>query len=157
NYVTIPTTNPPPDWVVSFPGGGTGVVGDFNGDTFADLALYNAGVWTISFSMLDVFGIRCSSTADIASPLLVSFGTGAEIPRAADMNGDGLDDLVLYTPVQGSGRWRVKYNRGGCNPFPASDPPQDLAPFGADRSGYIPVLGDFDGNGTIDRAVFSRG
>jgi hypothetical protein len=115
-----------------------GVVADFNGDTISDLAVYRNGFWYVS-----LFN-------DSVANLYAAFGGADDIPLAGDLDGDGRADLVIYRP--NTGYWYVNFQRNGAY----SGVADIIAPFGG-GAGDIPVLGDFDGNGTIDRAIYRAG
>jgi len=115
-----------------------GVVADFNGDTISDLALYQNGSWRIS-----LFN-------DAVVSLQATFGTAGDVPMAADVNGDGKPDLVIYRPS--TGFWSVNYQKNG-----AYDGAVDRTSAFGGMPNDIPVMGDFDGNGTIDRAIYRNG
>ena len=115
-----------------------GVVADFNGDTISDLALYRDGLWLIS-----LFN-------DAVVSLQPTFGGAGDIPMAGDVNGDGKTDLVIYRPS--TGLWSVNYQKNG-----AYDGAVDRASNFGGMANDIPVVGDFDGNGTIDRAIYRNG
>jgi hypothetical protein len=63
---------------------------------------------------------------------------------AADMNRDGLDDLVTYR----AGVWGIDYDLDGVA--------ESVTSFGG-TPGDTPLLGDFDGDGDIDFAIFRSG
>jgi hypothetical protein len=115
-----------------------GIVADFNGDTISDLALYRSGFWFISLFNDSVVGMQAA------------FGGAGDVPLAADVDGDGKADLVIYRP--GTGVWYVNYQKNGAYDGVADR----ISPFGGGQND-IPVLGDFDGNGTIDRAIYRSG
>lgn len=116
-----------------------GLVGDFNGDTMSDLTVFRNGIWYVSFYN------------DAVATWRIGFGAPTDIPLTADLNGDGLSDFILFRAT--GGYWYVKYNTGV--PFLGGIPDQ-ITRFGG-LAGDIPVLGDFDGDGTVDRAIYRSG
>jgi len=106
----------------------TGV--DFDGDTEADLAVYEAtsGNWFFVRSTLG-FGIQAN------------FGAPNYLPVPGDYDGDGKADTAVYD--MGTGDWFVDQTTDGLVIYPS---------FGG--AGYIPVPGDYDGDGQTDIAVY---
>src|SRR5262245_7086244 len=74
----------------------------------------------------------------------VSAGRGASAIAAADVNGDGLLDLLVGNEVEGSLQPLLGDGRGSLSPgprYPAGANPLDIA------------VGDFDRNGQLDCAI----
>jgi hypothetical protein len=128
-----------PNAIVGFGSGAdVGLVGDYDGDTLTDTAVFRAGFWFIALYN------------DSLANRFAAFGGAGDVPLAADVNGDGLADLVLYRP--GTGVWYVNYSRSGTFNGQA-----DLVrPFGG-GAGDIPIVADFDGDGRVERAIYRSG
>ena len=67
-----------------------------------------------------------------------------EYVLAADMDGDGIADIVTYR----AGVWTVDYNRDGV---------ADVTYTFGGMPGDIPLLGDIDGDGKIDLVIYRNG
>jgi hypothetical protein len=84
---------------------GTAVVGDFDGDGFDDLATWSAGSFAFDLSQ----GARrgWDGTVD----LVVKFDVGGSLqqPVVADMDGDGIDDLGLWTPDRSASQTQAEW------------------------------------------------
>jgi hypothetical protein len=125
------------------------VAGDFDGDRKCDPALYlPAG---------SVCGVALSA-AQYAPALLSGFGGANWLALPGDFDGDSKADPAIYeaaTPSTGSGQapstgsgqggmWQVHLSGSGYVI-------QALTNFGGD--GFIPVAGDYDGDGKTDPAI----
>lgn len=122
------------------------LVGDFNGDRRADLALPQPdSTWAIATSTgthFDLFGF---------SPLMVEgkeekLGAGRRW-FAADMDADGRADLVAYSAE--SGDWEVALSQGTR----FAPPTRWITRFGNGSSAQL--VGDFNGDGRADAATFA--
>lgn len=80
------------------------------------------------------------------SLLEVHFGNGSGLPLAGDVNADGLTDLAVFNPADGS--WQFDTNLDGLAELQWSLPDAHL-------DGW-PLLGDWDGDGRDSPAVFDR-
>ena len=114
------------------------VVGDFDGDGTDDFGCYDAagipgvvspGSW---YFMTSSNGFRVST-----------FGYQGTVPVVGDFDGDGIDDFGCYDAagIPGAvspGSWYFMTSRNGFT----------VATFG--YQGTVPVVGDFDGDGTDD-------
>ena len=103
------TLAPPQTWLTGFGNSGyLPLVGDWNADGRADVALYSNGVWRFAVST------GSNYTANAISQ--TTFGSG--IPIAGDFNGDGIVDLGTCK----DGQWRVALGTGsGFNAAPQFD------------------------------------
>jgi len=122
------------------------LVGDFDGDGITDFGCYDPdgvnsnGVWVAPpgswYIMQSSKGLRTES-----------FGYAGTVPLVGDFDGDGITDFGCYDPdgVYGNGVWVA--------------PPgswyimQSTKGFRTETFGYagtIPIVGDFDGDGTTD-------
>jgi hypothetical protein len=127
------------------PGSETPGVGDFNGDGYSDIVTFTGGsagdVW-VALSNGSSFGASSVWHGD--------FAYNSEVPRVADVNGDGLDDIVTF--VRGSaGDVYVALSNGSS--FGAGQ-------FWHTNMGYnaeITDMGDVDGDERSDAVVFSQG
>lgn len=79
------------------------VSGDLDGDGLLDLAVYrpSSGRWYIIFSS---HGLVTANTYYV----IFGFGTNGDIPSIKDFDGDGIGDLVLYRPSNGT--WYVAFS-----------------------------------------------
>src|SRR5262249_14312300 len=101
--------------------------GDFDGDGSTDVAVFDAGAWSIIWS-------------SDSSPHSVSWGSPGDIPVTGDYDGDGYADEAIFRPS--TNVWWVKMSNGSCvSPFSGSSG-SCSASFGA--TGDIPVTGNFD-------------
>lgn len=118
------------------------LVGDFNGDRRDDIVFYDSsgGKWMV---MLAGSGgtklIPSGSWADGRAMM------DSGIPFAADFNGDGKCDLVVYGRT---GRWLVTASDGKS----FNSQQGDYGPWGASQKG-VPLVADFNGDGSSDLAI----
>jgi RHS repeat-associated protein len=130
------------------------VVGDFNGDGRADIAGYgyfnsNTNNWQVAFSNFSS-GSTSSvgfSMGPLNTPAVFSFPYKSIV---ADLNGDGLADLVAAEENQGEAnrsKWYVCLSKGdgtfSCSYWP-----------GRWYQNVFSVMGDFNGDGRTDIAEY---
>ena len=107
--------------------------GDYNGDGFTDMALFNQS--NSAWSVRTVAGSVITSGN--------AWGPIGARPVAGDFDGDGVSDLAVYVPADGL--WYIKSLDGRllCWNTPWGGP------------GFEAVPGDFNGDGADDLAVYN--
>lgn len=105
---------------------------DFDGDGTNDVAVYrpSAGEWRIR-------ALHNAPYDPHHHNIVITWGHNGDIPVAADYNDDGLADVAMWRPSNGT--WYIK----GISP---------AVQWGI--KGDVPVPADYDGDGSIDLAVF---
>jgi hypothetical protein len=118
------------------PGGGTGPVsiGDFDGDGRRDLAAIGTG--SVRLMNVTGMGTSCATSSEISIP------AGAQGLETRDLNGDGLDDLLV---TDGFGRLSTVAG--------ASVPPSTAEDVYGVNGARNVTTGDFDSDGLPDVAV----
>ncbi|MDX1946758.1 MAG: DUF4394 domain-containing protein, partial [Pirellulaceae bacterium] len=90
------------DATVSWPTVGQAIVGDFDGDGNDDLGTYTDDVWSFDLSTIGATSI--ASLPGISGTVERTFKFGfigvGEVPVAADMNVDGIEDIGLWVPAR---------------------------------------------------------
>jgi len=81
---------------------------------------------------------------DHTANLKIPFGGAGDVGLAADIDGDGMTDFVLYR----NGTWFVDTDRNGSANLAAG--------FGG-AAGDIPLVGDMDGDGKADLIIYRAG
>ena len=122
------------------------LVGDLNGDGMVDRILYRAadGDWGCVFTEK-----TSSTTVQKCKWDAQDWGNEGYTPLIGDVNGDGRADRILYRPTDGNwGCWLTVDE-------PLIDGPKcvwDAQDWG--DVGYIPLIGDIDGDGKTDRILY---
>ncbi|TWT96011.1 Serine-aspartate repeat-containing protein D precursor [Botrimarina colliarenosi] len=115
------------------------VVGDWNGDGVRTIGVFRDGSWN-----LDTNGDGRLDEHDRA----VTLGQAGDTPLVGDFNGDGVDDLGVYR----HGRWLVDADGDGeLEEMELAATDQALA----DGTDGKPVVGDWDGDGRDEPALYS--
>lgn len=113
------------------------IVGDWNGDGFADAGVFRNGSW-----YLDSDGNGMWGGVDRA----FGFGMAGDLPVVGDWNGDGLDDVGVFR----DGYWYLDSNGSGVWDV-------DDIWIGFGMAGDLPAVGDYNGDGIDDIGVFRNG
>jgi hypothetical protein len=136
--------NPATLWHDSFGVLGVNLVGYFNADNKADIINFNCG------PAGDVFVSLSDGTHfGPAQRWSTSFCGATDIPMVGDFNGDGLDDIVVFTRGM-SGDVFVSLSNGVS--FGPKIKWHDVFCFGDET----PQVGDFNGDGRDDIATFTH-
>jgi hypothetical protein len=110
---------------------------DFDGDDKADFGVFHEANGVITLSVH-------SENGDFTK----QFGLEGDVTAPGDYDGDGKIDMAVWRPDddgEGNGGWYITY---GVNNYEGYD---DI-PWGL--NGDIPALGDYDGDGKLDIAVW---
>lgn len=140
---------------------GLPIPGDYNGDGKLDLATFfpdfnsghvsSHGNWRIYFS--DNSNLRLKPVVGpLGKYLSISFGLDRMLPVPADYDGDGADDIAVYDSI--AGNWHIIFASGGFNMTKGT---LQMPGFGRIihwGHGGIPVVGDYNGDGKEQPALF---
>jgi hypothetical protein len=121
------------------------VVGDWNGDGKAEIAVFVAGVWYLD---RNGNGRWDGEGTDVRGEFGLGFPNA--VPVTGDWNGDGITEIGLYS----SGSWYLDKNRN----WSWDDQPGDTQyAFGYGLPNAVPVTGDWNGDGITEIGVYSNG
>jgi hypothetical protein len=120
------------------------LVGDYDGDGRDDFAYYRPGngyfVYATSASNYLAGGLR-----QVVDPPLIGV-----IPLAGDYDGDGKTEFAYYRPSDGTFYWETVQD-------PASGGTSGSHLLGFAGTDDMPLVGDYDGDGKSDPALFRPG
>ncbi|WP_281018759.1 FecR domain-containing protein [Minwuia sp. IMCC3077] len=164
-----------------YAGRAVAAIGDVNGDGFTDFAVGGPGVYNGYYrgsgAIAVVFGDADGLSGDLDLDNLDGtngfsfysgyFGPeqlGASISGGGDLNGDGIDDLVVGAPGTNGSRGEILIVFGSTNGFVADFSSDDIGNTVAGTTvtgdtasaqfGYsVDIIGDFDGDGFDDLVV----
>jgi len=116
---------------------------DYDGDGKTDVAVFRGTV--PGAGNLAYFYILNSSDNSFRP---VQFGATGDVPLSGDWDGDGKGDLAVYRAASTAGGQSFFYYR------PSSQQAVNFNTIPLGTAGDKPLLGDFDGDGRLDPAVF---
>lgn len=123
------------------------IIGDFNGDGMSDIAVLRNSSSTIFASWYIDFA-PCDGNYDARG----NFGLNGDIPLSGDFNADGVDDMCIYRPSDGT--WYVALS--DITGYPDFNSPLAINGVQFGEATDIPVTGDFNGDGYTDIALFKK-
>jgi RHS repeat-associated protein len=128
----------------------TPLVGDFNGDGRTDYMMISATIQYVFLSNGDgtfqAIGTTLANGVNFGAP-----PTAGWIPITGDFNGDGLTDYVM---ISGTLQYVNLSNGDGTFQQTGTTLPGGLN-FGSPIAGWLPILGDFNGDGLVDFMMIS--
>jgi hypothetical protein len=134
------------------------VVGDFEGDGKDDLALYGDHNGLYDFQIFTASTNFNPADMETVTNNGYSFGGPGAVPVVGDFFGNGKDDPAVYGPeYSANGQLDGKYDfaaldSGSFNT--AGQYTRSLTVKGIGQLGDIPIVGDYDGDGTDDLALY---
>ena len=118
------------------------IVADFDGDGLSDIGYYRNGLWEM---------LKSSQNYSFANPLIFSWGGAGLQPVVADFDNDKKADIGYMVPPTGGQSAAYAILKSSTNYSQA----QPLyVPAGYPSLGDTPVVGDYDGDGKADPAIW---
>ncbi len=129
------------------------VPADYDGDGKSDIAVFDpdSAHWHLLFASSGFNEALARFKPNSENSETLQWGLKGDIPFALDMNGDTCSDHVVLRPAEQL-EWHIRYR--DCRGKKAS-PATESITFG--KRGDIPVPADFDGDGSIELAVYRQG
>jgi len=120
------------------------IVCDLDGDEKADIGFYRNGLWGF---------LKSSQNYALGSAQFFSWGGAGLPPIVADFDGDGKADIAYVAPPAGgqSAVYSILQSSRGYS-FGVGD--VLFVPAGFPALGDTPIVGDFDGDGKADPAIW---
>jgi hypothetical protein len=129
------------------------VIGDWTGTGTKKIGIFRNGMWYLDNPGTGTW-VGCGSANDPTKDACIPWGVVGDMPVVGDWNGNGKSKIgvfrngMWYLDYPGTGTWV------GCGA--PKDPTKDACiAFGT--AGFIPVVGDWNGNGTSKIGVFGYG
>jgi hypothetical protein len=117
------------------------VRGDWTGTGVVRAGVFRNGLWYLDLNdNLSWDG----SPADLQT----GFGASGFVPVVGDWNGDGRTEIGAFNPANGA--WYLDWNGNGAWDGPGTD---KSGFFGG--AGFVPVVGDWNGDGKTDIGVYN--
>lgn len=129
------------------------VSGDYDGDGKTDLAIVDKanGLWYIISSKTGDFLITANGKKILGWPYAGM--NSSSIPLSGDYDGDGKADIGFVNPS--TGKWYIKASSTG-NDFVFGTVTFNGWTWQGMNANYIPVEGDFDGDGKTNLAIYGK-
>jgi hypothetical protein len=109
----------------------------------------HTGLALVGNNNIYIFGGNGDGTFPTGGATILT-GMGAQSAAAADLNGDGVDDIVTYNDGDNDLTMALSKSGGGFTSARLAYDTTDMSPGGQVYFGSTPVLADYDGDGLID-------